>query len=144
MRFAVPRVASHPSAISSHAHLPKVRGHAEADGRQTASPFDKLLDGVGAADAASAQPAERSSKAERRDGVACGDQPTDADARPTAAADKDAKPGPDDIADKRDPAKAKSAKDAKDQDAVRLAKLVTPGGLRTETQSAAIIGAKLA
>ena len=143
MRFAVPSVASHPSAISSHAHLPKVRGHAEADGRQTASPFDKLLDGVGAAaDAASAQPAERSSKAERRDGVACGDQPADADARPTAAADKDAKPGPHDIADKRDPAKAESATDAKDQDTVRLAKLVTPGVLRTETQSAAMIGAK--
>jgi flagellar hook-length control protein FliK len=88
MRSAVPSVASHPSAISSHAHLPKVR-HAEADSRQDASPFVQLLDSVGAAaDSIPTQPAEHSRKAARHLGDVSLDRRIDSDAK--SPADNDA------------------------------------------------------
>jgi chemotaxis protein MotD len=146
----VPSVASHLSAFSSsHAHLPKVRGPAEADSRPAASPFEQMLDSVGAAaDAAPPQPAERSRKAERHHGDAGCHRPTDTDAPATTGADKASEAASDARTDKSDvaagdveagPVKVESATEAKDLDAALHARLMTPGGSQIEAAFAAKI-----
>jgi flagellar hook-length control protein FliK len=144
MRSAVPSVASHPSAISSHAHLPKVR-HAEADSRQDASPFEQLLDSIGAAaDAIPTQPAERSRKAERHPGDVGLDRRIDSDAMPPAdRAASDANTETSEVAaahGEADAAEAESAKEAK----ADLPDRLLAGSAQTEAAPAIKIDVKSA